>query len=896
MDGEPVELVLPAGDTVAVDTVAALVVDLAHILDRLVALRNDARATPSLTAWSHVARLAVESIARGHLEPQISPAGHDEWRVLPLDDRERRVRAELASWLPPEAICAPVDAADPGTDPRIIEPVVAVNAFYDAIADALPRTAAAPTLSGQHPWAVPMAVDVTRLRPHIPEAEQQRDTIVRLLLSLPEAEDDPFVVDLSVRSASDPTRTAEAADLWAGRADGFDARAEADVLVALRRGARLWPPLGRLLDQSHPARLELADPEATELFGATATRLAEVGVEVLIPAELTKVLRATPHVSTPPPGAGDNPSHFDLNSVCQLTWRATLDGEIVDDVELSRLAETRRPLVKLRGHWVVVDPTVVAQLSRREQITGAQALAVALGAGIDDEVDDAGFAPVQPDVAPVVDGSVLDLVTRLRSAQGPHEQAEPDGLVAELRPYQRRGLAWLTEMCDLGLGGILADDMGLGKTVQLIALHVSRLETPDIADLPTLVVCPASLVGNWQREIAKFAPGVTVHRYHGPERDTSAVRPGEIVVTTYGIVRRDAENLASTRWGLVVADEAQQIKNPLSASARAMRKIPASARIAMTGTPVENRLTELWALLDWTSPGLLGPVDHFRRDVAIPIERDGDADTTRRFARLVAPFMLRRRKTDPDIAPDLPPKTETDHPVVLTPEQAGLYRAVVEEILEQIEKADGFSRRGLVLKLLTALKQICNHPAHYLGQPGPLAGRSGKLDVFDELITAITDAGDSTLVFTQFVTMGHLLMTRLGELGIAAEFLHGSDSLTRRADRVDRFQAGEFPVLVVSLRAGGTGLNLTRATHVIHYDRWWNPAVENQASDRAWRIGQDRPVQIHRLISEGTIEDRIAQVLQQKQNLAASVIGGGEAWIGELTNDELSDLVRLGAS
>jgi SNF2 family DNA or RNA helicase len=255
---------------------------------------------------------------------------------------------------------------------------------------------------------------------------------------------------------------------------------------------------------------------------------------------------------------------------------------------------------------------------------------------------------------------------------------------------------------------------------------------------------------------------------------------------------------------------------------------------------------------------------------------------------------LRRRKEDPEIAPELPPKTETDHPVTLSSEQAGLYRAVVEEILESIERAEGMARRGLVLKLLTALKQICNHPAQYLRQPGPLLGRSGKLELFEELVSAITDAGDSTLVFTQYVVMGQLLMTRLAEMGIPAQFLQGSLSLRARSEMVDKFQAGEFPVFIVSLKAGGIGLNLTRATHVVHYDRWWNPAVENQASDRAWRIGQDRPVQIHRLISDGTIEDRIATVLSQKQALAEAVVSGGEAWLTELSTAELGDLVRLG--
>ncbi len=411
---------------------------------------------------------------------------------------------------------------------------------------------------------------------------------------------------------------------------------------------------------------------------------------------------------------------------------------------------------------------------------------------------------------------------------------------------------------------------------------------------PMLVVCPATLLGNWERELSRFAPGVATLRHHGAGRSLDSLGAGDVVLTSYGIVRRDHDRLAAIRWGLVVADEAQQIKNPASATARALRSIPAGARFALTGTPVENRLSDLWSLLDWTTPGLLGSLESFRRNVAVPVERDRDPVATERFTRLVAPFLLRRRKDDPTVAPDLPPKTETDHPVTLSAEQASLYRATVEELLAAIEAADGISRRGLVLKLLTSLKQICNHPAHHLGQPGPLAGRSGKLDAFDDLVAAIHDAGDATLVFTQYVAMGDLLMARLDQLGIGAEFLHGSLSVTRRTEMVDRFQAGGFPVFVVSLRAGGTGLNLTRATHVVHYDRWWNPAVENQASDRAWRIGQDRPVQIHRLISDGTVEDRIARVLAEKQALADAVVGGGESWLTELDDTELTELVRLG--
>ena len=374
----------------------------------------------------------------------------------------------------------------------------------------------------------------------------------------------------------------------------------------------------------------------------------------------------------------------------------------------------------------------------------------------------------------------------------------------------------------------------------------------------------------------------------------SDVAADGFVLTTYGVVRRDHGVLAEQPWGLLVADEAQHAKNPLSRTARSLRALPVTGRIALTGTPVENRLTDLWSILDWASPGLLGPLESFRRRIAIPVERDRDPAAVDAFARVIRPFVLRRRKTDPLVAPDLPPKTETDRLVPLTAEQVTLYEAVVRETMAEISEADGIGRRGLVLKLLTALKQVCNHPAQYLGQRAPIAGRSGKLEAFDELLDVILDEGDSVLVFTQYVVMGRLLERHLGDRGVATRFLHGSVPVTKRQAIVDAFQAGDAPVLLLSLKAGGTGLNLTRATHVVHYDRWWNPAVEDQASDRAWRIGQDRPVQVHRLVTEGTVEDRIGAVLAAKRGLADAVVSGGEAWIAELSDEELAALVELG--
>jgi SNF2 family DNA or RNA helicase len=486
-----------------------------------------------------------------------------------------------------------------------------------------------------------------------------------------------------------------------------------------------------------------------------------------------------------------------------------------------------------------------------------------------------------------VGASLLQMREKVLAAPTRDPIPQPPGLEATLRDYQRHGLTWLADLTELGLGACLADDMGLGKTVTLIALHLHR------GGGPTLVVCPASLLGNWEAEIARFAPGVPVRRHHGSRRDLDDVEG--FVLTTYGTMRVDHAALAEVPWDLVVADEAQHVKNARSSTAKALRAIPGRARVALTGTPVENNLTELWAILDWATPGLLGSRNAFRKVWAAPIESGHEPTKTRQFADLIGPFLLRRRKSDPGIAPELPAKTETDHPLGLTTEQVTLYEAFVRDTMERIERADEEARRGLVLALLTGLKQICNHPAQFLKQSGAvrLVGRSEKLDLLDELIGTVLAEEGAVLVFTQYVAMARLLEAHLGKQGVPHQFLHGGTPVREREAMVAAFQAGEVPVFLLSLKAGGTGLNLTRADHVIHVDRWWNPAVEEQATDRAHRIGQTKPVQVHRMVTRGTIEERVAELLTRKRALAESVLGRGDAALTELSNEELRDLVTL---
>ncbi|MDX3246809.1 DEAD/DEAH box helicase [Streptomyces sp. ME18-1-4] len=871
----------------------ALSLPLDKALPLLVRARRDPAAHPATACWGAAALHALRLTARGRLLPGLTPAGHDAWRAGPLDPEDIAHLRAVAAALPPEGHAVPL----PGPGPlRLPKPEALMRSFLDAVADTLPRTPAAPyacgkpfadrrpqRLPGAHDWAAEVAAGM--------------DAGVRISLRLDLSAYDMFDVSddgervrsagaaiVQVHSLADPTLVTDAATLWAGGADAaFGARARVDAALAVRRAARVWPPLARLAEQDAPDVLALSEDELGDLLGVAATRLAATGVAVHWPRDLAQDLSAAAVVRPAPGSATDGTGFFEGEELLQFRWQLALGGDPLSETEMDALAEAHRPVVRLRDQWVLVDPALVRKARKRELglLDPVDALSVAL----------TGTAEVDGETVEAVPAGALAAL-RDRLTAGVHPAQPPDGLHATLRDYQLRGLAWLDLMTSLGLGGCLADDMGLGKTITVIALHLKRARTE-----PTLVVCPASLLGNWQREITRFAPAVPVRRFHGPDRSLTDLTGG-FVLTTYGTMRSAAATLAGQPWGMVVADEAQHVKNPFSATAKALRTIPTPARVALTGTPVENNLSELWALLDWTTPGLLGPLKSFRARHARAVENGEDELAVERLARLVRPFLLRRKKSDPGIVPELPPKTETDHPVPLTREQAALYEAVVRESLLAIETADGIARRGLVLKLLGALKQICDHPALYLKEESAsvgdaLAARSGKLALLDELLDTLLAEDGSALVFTQYVGMARLIAAHLTARAVPVDLLHGGTPVPERERMVDRFQSGATPVLVLSLKAAGTGLNLTRAGHVVHFDRWWNPAVEEQATDRAYRIGQTQPVQVHRLITEGTVEDRIAEMLQAKRALADAILGSGESALTELTDRELTDLVRL---
>ncbi len=891
------------------------------------------RPSASMLAWSVAAKLALELVAAGRVLPTFRPTadpaqGRASWTVVaPNDPRPTR----LAAAMP---IAAHALRRSGG---QLAPAEELVRAFLDAVADACAREGRRPELDPRRrgprrPWpqmwvaalggsdptvehlrvaAEDLAADVEEWA--APLAGHDRRTVAQLWLQLcapqpdesdagvPDAEQ-PWALRLGLRSSIEPEHRIDAAAVWEHGGSSLelgDRRVDdptVDLARGLRTAARLFPPLDRALSEARPTQLALTAGEVAELVTDGVEALTAAGVAVELPSALADAddrrlrLRARIGQSTPTGLRVEGAAPLGLQERTDLHYEIAIGDESISREEFAQIVALRQPLVRWRGQWVRVDDD---EVDRIEQLAGrstALSLTEALAAALAGRTDVDEFGSVDT----VADGRVAELLRQLRDADAPGEPRLV-GITGELRAYQERGVAWLQQLTDLGMGGVLADQMGLGKTLQALALLTSRPQ-----DRPHLVVCPTSVVSTWERELARFAPDVAVIRHHGPDRGVAprAFRAGQVVITSYALLRRDIELLDRVGWDVVVFDEAQQIKNPSSKGARAARSLDARARLAMTGTPIENRLAELWSIIDVTNPGLLGSQRSFSERFAVPIERWHDATAAARLRRLVAPFVLRRRKDDPQVAVDLPAKQELTVSCSLTREQVALYQAAVDDAFS-VPGLGGtaFERRGRILALLTALKQICNHPAQYRREDGPLAHRSGKLVRASEILGELIDDGDRALVFTQFREMGQLLVRHLrDELDLPeVPFLHGGVPLGQRDQLVRRFQDDDDapPLLLVSLRAGGTGLNLTRASHVLHFDRWWNPAVEDQATDRAHRIGQSRTVNVHTLVTAGTVEERIAELLERKRSLADAVVGTGETWITELDDDELHDLVSL---
>jgi len=745
----------------------------------------------------------------------------------------------------------------------------------------------------------------------------------RLTETLPR--DDPADPDLNLpdtvwrlefllRSVADHSLLVPAEQVWSAP-DGLRRWIEApqEVLLAeLARASAVYPELAEVLREARPSAVELDTAGAYRFLAETAGRLDQAGFGVMLPSwwgSSHKLGLAVSATSTPVDGVV-TAGGLSRDQLGRFDWRLAVGDEVLTEDEIAELVAAKAPLVRLRGQWVAVDPERLRRgleflrTAPRGAATAAELLALATG-------QDERETPL-PIVSAQVDGWLADLLSgaaeRTLSPVDP-----PADFRAVLRPYQRRGLSWLSFLSALGLGACLADDMGLGKTVQLLALEARErdvltvptqgAENPDSSDvmLPTLLLCPMSLVGNWQREAAKFASSLRVYAHHGLDRcrgDALAERLGhvDLVVTTYGTATRDIEELIGYEWHRVVLDEAQVIKNSLSITTKAVRRLRRGHRIALTGTPMENRLAELWSVMDFLNPGVLGTGDRFRQRYAIPVERHGDTEAAQRLRMVTRPYLLRRLKTDSDIIDDLPEKIEIVQDYRLTSEQASLYRTVVDDMMEKIESADGIERRGNVLAAMAKLKQVCNHPAQLLHDGSPIGRRSGKVIRLEEVLAEILAEGDKAICFTQFTEFAELLVPHLSaRFDQEVLYLHGGTPKKRRDEMVERFQSANGPsIFLLSLKAGGTGLTLTAANHVLHLDRWWNPAVENQATDRAFRIGQRRNVQVRKFVCAGTLEERIHQMIERKKALADLVISDGEGWLTELSTGELRELFTLG--
>ena len=719
-----------------------------------------------------------------------------------------------------------------------------------------------------------------------------------------------WALHYGLEAADDENFWLDAQIIWQHPVDQLDYRGrtvdgpQEKLLAGLGRAARLCDPIKQTLGDASPSVCTLDPIQAFEFIKATTNRLQDNGFGVTLPENLVDPTKASASrlglsvkAITPP----RKQQRLGLQSLLNFEWQLSIGGQNVSQREFEQLIAQQTPLVEVNGQWVELRPQDVraaqsffTSRQTKNKLSVEEVLRISSG--------DGQLIDKLPVVAFEASGKLEELITTLTTGnQSLEEMDEPDGFEGKLRPYQARGVSWLSFLEQWGLGACLADDMGLGKTVQLIAFLLS-LKQQDVLAKPVLLVCPTSVLSNWQREVNRFGPQLTTLIYHGDKRPKGATfvkkaREINLIITSYTLVYRDLKELKRVDWQGVVLDEAQNIKNSDAKQSKAVRELESDFRIALTGTPVENRLAELWSIMDFLNPNYLGPKNFFQRRFATPIERYGDTDSLRTLRGLVQPFILRRLKTDRTIIQDLPEKQEMTVFCGLSAEQARLYQKAVDEALADIDEADGVKRRGMILGLLVKLKQICNHPAQYLKQASlGKQRRSAKLQRLNEMLEEVISEGDRALIFTQFAEWGSLLQAHLkNHLGEDALFLYGSTSQPAREAMVDRFQQDPNgpKLFILSLKAGGVGLNLTRANHVFHFDRWWNPAVENQATDRAFRIGQTRNVQVHKFVCSGTLEERINDMIESKKALAEQVVGAGEQWLTELDTDQLRELLLL---
>ena len=859
--------------------------------------------------WNMAAALALEVLGKHKLVPIID--GEDA-RWLPVLDSPRD--AQRLSQL--EAAMPPICRAESTGEGEQLSPRALLTSFLNTFCDSLARQwgkPAAPQFHRSdddpvHRWiealfnenpAIQLSPNqlqnlVSSHKAWMRNLHVAGDATFRVAFRLeaPALQNQPWQLYYLIQAKDDPSLLIPADEVWKktrGSLTRLGRRFEQPqekLLAGLGYAARLFPPITESLKSKRPVELAVDTNGAYAFLRETAPILEGAGFGILIPPWWNKK-GSRLGVKVKMKSKSDNvaPGRMSMENLVNYQWKLSLGETELTEEEFRALANLKSPLVQIRGQWVTLDAEQIdAAIKFWEKqkprdgtaglLEGEIGLLEAMRMGLGGETS-AGGLPIDGIES---EGWLSEWLEKFSQSEKLEQLPQPQGLDGQLRPYQKYGYSWLAFLRRWGLGACLADDMGLGKTIQTISLLVREKELAGKLSAPALLIAPTSVVTNWEREIGRFAPGLQAYVHRGADRlkggeFREAIKDRDVVLTSYPVARLDAESIQSIQWLAVILDEAQNIKNPETKQTQVIRKIEAEFRIALTGTPVENRLSELWSIMHFLNPGYLGGRKAFRENFALPIERYHDEEALAKLKQLTTPFILRRVKTDPRVISDLPEKVETKVYCTLTEEQATLYEAVVQDVMKRIEEEEGMQRRGLVLSMLMQLKQICNHPVQYLHQAGKgskevaLDGRSGKLERLGELLEEILAEGDRTLIFTQFAEMGGMLAEHLPKaFGAATQFLHGGTPVKARDQMVKRFQEDEHapPVFILSLKAGGTGLNLTRANHVFHFDRWWNPAVEDQATDRAFRIGQKRNVQVHKFVTTGTLEEMIDDMIDRK--------------------------------
>jgi SNF2 family DNA or RNA helicase len=804
----------------------------------------------------------------------------------------------------------------------IVTHVQTTQAFEKVIADSLIYSCLNPHHSGM-PWTTAAGLKEYQQwqtwRDRITRTQTATSFYLCFQLQAPNKPEDAWLLEFQVAAKSDPSQRLALLDYWRLRPSRqqdlqqqFGNDFEQNLLLGLGYAARIYPKLWSGLETDQPAAISLTLDEAFGFLKESAWVLEDAGYKVIVPAWWTPKGRQRAKVrlkaaGKQPTSSKKDKSYFSFDTLVDYQYELAIGDQVISEREWQQLVNAKTPLVQFRGQWVELDQDKMRALlefwktQQHEHPDMTLLDFMKLTADADDSLE----------LDWERDQRLSEMLTRLNDKSRLEVISDPAGFQGSLREYQKRGVSWLHYLESLGLNGCLADDMGLGKSAQVIARLLQERELTSgakkskkqIAIAPTLLVVPTSVVGNWSKEIEKFAPQLRVLVHHGSQRlqDDAAFKAvsleHDVVITSFTLARKDVKRLEQVDWHRVVVDEAQNIKNPKAAQTKAILKLPAQHRLALTGTPVENRLLDLWSIFNFLNPGYLGKEAQFRQSFEIPIQKNNDVVRSTTLKKLVEPFILRRMKTDQSIIKDLPDKVEQKLYCNLTKEQASLYEAVVKDIETQLSDAEGIQRKGLILSTLMKLKQICNHPMQFLQDNSDFTPeRSHKLERLLEMIEEAMDEGESLLVFTQFTDIGDALEKYLRHtLHYNTYYLHGGTPRPKRERMIAEFQNpdSEPSVFILSLKAGGVGITLTKANHVFHFDRWWNPAVEDQATDRAFRIGQTKNVFVHKFVALGTLEERIDQMIEDKKKLAGAIVGADESWLTELDNDAFKQLIAL---